>query len=71
MSTAAVIEPRVPSSWSEDFLLVALLALVGVLGMCTGVATGSQAEGSVGLIFVLFAARVLGDVLRQRSAQNA
>ena len=66
MGKEAVIEPRIPSSWAEDYFLVALFALVGALGMGAGVAADSQVEMSVGLILVLFAAKVLGDIVRQR-----
>jgi hypothetical protein len=69
MRNEAVIEPRIPSSWSEDYFLVALFALVGALGMGAGVAADSQVEMSVGLILVLFAAKVLGDIVRQRRGQ--
>lgn len=71
MRSEAASEPRVASSWAEDFFLVALFAVVGALGMGAGIAAGSQVEMSIGLIFVLFAAKVLRDVLRQRAAQNA
>ena len=71
MRSEAAVEPRAQSSWAEDFFLVALFALVGALGMGAGIAAESQVEMSIGLLFVLFAAKVLGDILRQRSAQNA
>jgi hypothetical protein len=73
MGNEAAIETRIPSSWAEDYFLVALFALVGVLGMGAGVAADSQVEMSIGLILVLFAAKVLGDIARQRrgAAQNA
>jgi hypothetical protein len=66
MRDEAVIEAHIPSNWSEDFFLVALFALVGALGIGAGIAADSQVEMSIGLILVLFAAKVLGDILRQR-----
>ena len=71
MRNEAAIEPRIPSSWSEDYFLVALFALVGLLGMGAGVAADSQVEMSAGLILVLFAARVLGDILWKRRGASA
>jgi len=71
MDTENVIEPSIPSSWAEDYVLAVLFALVGVLGMGVGLAAASQVQMSIGLVFAVFGAKVLGDIRRQRSAQNA
>lgn len=71
MSTETFTESVTLSSWAEDYFLVAIFALVGALGLGAGIAGESQVQMSIGLIVVLFAARMLGDILRQRSAQKA
>lgn len=70
MSTETVSESRLPSTWSEDLLLVVLFAAIGVLGIGVGIATDSQVQTSIGLILVGFAAKVLHDIWRGMSAQN-
>lgn len=59
-------EPRELAGWGEDLFLVALFALVGALGMVAGTATDSPVEVCIGLVLVIFAAKVLFDVLRAR-----
>lgn len=72
MDAETLVEPDRASSWAEDFLLVAVFAAVGVLGIGAGVAAESQVEMSFGLVLVGFAAKVLVDIVRaQRSSQNA
>lgn len=70
MSTETVTESRIPSTWSEDILLVVLFAAIGVLGIGVGIATDSQVQTSIGLILVGFAAKVLRDIWRESGAQN-
>lgn len=71
MSIETITETATPSSWAEDYFLVAIFALVGALGLGAGIAGESQVQMSIGLIVVLFAAKMLGDILRQRAAQKA
>jgi hypothetical protein len=59
-------EPRESAGWGEDLFLVALFAIVGALGMLAGAATDSAVEVCIGLVLVVFAAKVLLDVLRAR-----
>ena len=67
MTVETAVEPNVAWSWGEDILLVLLCALVGGSGMAAGVATDSQVETSIGLVMVMFAGRVLAEVIRTRS----
>jgi predicted dienelactone hydrolase len=67
MRAEAVTEARRTDGWAEDFFLVALFAAVGALGMAVGIATDSQVQVSIGLILMAVAARVLADIVRQRS----
>jgi len=67
MIVQTAVEPNLPLSWGEDILLVILFALVGGLGMAVGVATDSQVETSIGLVMVIFAGKVVADVIRTRS----
>lgn len=66
MRAETVTEARRTAGWAEDFFLVALFAVVGALGMAVGIATDSQVQVSIGLILIVFAARVLADIVRQR-----
>jgi hypothetical protein len=69
MDAETTVAPRVASpSWEEDLLLVAVFAVVGVLGIGAGIAGDCQVQTSMGLLLVGFAAKVLVDIVRQRSA---
>jgi hypothetical protein len=65
MHTETVTEAR-GSGWAEDLFLVVLFVLVGALGIAAGIATDSQVELSIGLILIVFAARVFADIVQQR-----
>lgn len=65
MHAEAITEARNTDGWAEDFFLVALFALVGAIGMAVGIATDSQVQVSIGLILVVFAARVLVGIVQR------
>jgi hypothetical protein len=67
MQVETPTEARGTTGWAEDFFLVALFAVVGALGMAVGIATDSQVQVSIGLILMVFAARVLADIVQQRA----
>jgi len=52
------------SGWGEDLFLVGLFASVGALGMGIGVAADSAVEVSIGMLLVIFAAKVLFGIVR-------
>ncbi len=60
--SAAVTAP----GWGEDLLLAGLFASVGGLGVAAGILADSAVQGSIGLVLVLFAVKVLLDILACR-----
>jgi hypothetical protein len=67
-SAAIATEPprATRAGWEEDVFLIGLFVCVGALGVVTGVLVDSPVEVSIGMLLVVFAGKILLDVLRAR-----